>query len=72
MGKEIPEPPRLEFLEKSLGNNVSTSDAGDPTSRLLNREGIRDLALLRTLLALHQKSQEPRFWETMYSFALVA
>ena len=39
---------------------------------MLNREGIADLPLLRTLLAIHQKSQEPSFWEVMDSFVLLA
>ena len=47
-GKEIPESSRLEFLEKFLANNF----AEDNTSRLLNRGGIADLPLLRTLLAI--------------------
>ena len=34
--------------------------------------GIADLPLLRTLLAIHQKSQEPSFWEVMDSFVLLA
>ena len=34
-----------------------------PPGRLLNRGGIADLPLLRTLLAIRQKSQEPSFWE---------
>ena len=33
----------------------------------MNRKGIADLHLLRTLLAIHQKSQEPHFWEVMNS-----
>ena len=33
---------------------------------------IADLPLLRTLLAIRQKSQEPSFWEVMGSFVLVA
>ena len=33
---------------------------------------IADLPLLRTLLAIRQKSQEPGFWEVMGSFVLVA
>ena len=40
--------------------------------RPLNRVGIADLPLFRTLLAIHQKSWEPRFWEVMESFALLA
>ena len=71
-GKEIPEPSRLEFLEKFSANNFALSDAEDNTSRPLNREGIPDLLLLRTLLAIHQKSREPSFWEVMDSFALLA
>ena len=71
-GKEIPESSRLEFLEKFLANNFALSDAEGNTSGPLNSEGIADLPLLRTLLAIHQKSQEPKFWEVMDSFALVA
>ena len=41
------------------------------TSRLLNRRGIADLPLLRTLLAIHQKSREPSLWEVMDSYVLV-
>ena len=41
-------------------------------SRLLKRGGIADLPLLRILLAIHQKSQGPRFWEVMDSFVLLA
>ena len=41
--KEIPESPRLEFLEKFLAHNFPLSDAEDNTS------GMADLSLLRTL-----------------------
>ena len=71
-GKEIPESSRFEFLEKFLANNFALSDAEDSTSSLLNRGGIADLPLLRTLLAIHQKSREPCFWEVMDSFVLAA
>ena len=71
-GKEIPESSRLEFLEKFSANNFALSDAEDNTSGPLNRGGIADLPLLRTLLAIRQKSREPRFWEVMDSFALLA
>ena len=54
--KEIPESSRLEFLEKFSANNFALSDAEDNTSGPLNRGGIADLPLLRTLLAIHQKS----------------
>ena len=64
-GKEIPESSRLVFLEKFSANNFALSDA-------LNRGGIVDLPLLRTLLAIHQKWWEPSFWEEMDSFALLA
>ena len=43
---------RLEFLEKFLANNFALTDAEDNTSRLLNKGGIADLPLLRTLLAI--------------------
>ena len=71
-GKEIPESSRFEFLEKFSGNNFALSDAEDNTSRPLNRGGIVDLALLRTLLAIRQKSQEPSFWEVMDFLVLLA
>ena len=71
-GKEIPESSRLEFLERFLANNFALSDAENNTSEPLNRGGIADLLLLRTLLAICQKSQEPRFWEVMGLFVLVA
>ena len=71
-GKEIPESSRFEFLEKFLANDFALSDAEDNTSGLLNRGGIADLPLLRTLLAIRQKSREPSFWELMDSFVLVA
>ena len=54
-GKEIPQSSRFEFLEKFLGNNFALSDAEDSTSGPLNRGGITDLPLLRTLLAIRQK-----------------
>ena len=60
-GKEIPESLRLEFLEKFSANSFALSDAEGNTSGLLNRGGIANLPLLRTLLAVHQKSQEPSF-----------
>ena len=50
-GKEIPESSRLEFLEKCLANNFALSDAEENTSHPLNRGGIADLPLLRTVLA---------------------
>ena len=42
------------------------------TSGPLNRGVIADLPLLRTLLAIRQKSREPSFWDVMDSFVLVA
>ena len=55
-GKEIPQSSRLEFLEKFLANNFALSDAENNTSSPLNRGDISDLPLLKTLLAIHQKS----------------
>ena len=60
-GKEIPESSRLEFIEKFSANNFALSDAEDNTSGLLNSGGIADLPLWRTLLAIRQKFQKPRF-----------
>ena len=51
-GKEIPE------SSKFSANNFALSDAEHNTSRVLNRGGIADLPLLRTLLTIRQKSQE--------------
>ena len=70
-GKEIPESSRLVFLEKFLAKNFALSDAKDNTFRTLNWH-LADLPLLRTLLAICQKSQEPSFWEIMDSFVLLA
>ena len=64
-GKEIPGSSRLEFLEKFLANIFALSDAEDNTNGPLNRQGIAHLPLLRTLLAICQKSREPNFWEMM-------
>ena len=47
---------RLEFTEKFSANNFALSDVEDNTSGRLNRGGIADLSLLRTLLAIRQKS----------------
>ena len=60
------------FKEKFSANNFALSDAEDNTSDPLNRGGIADLPLLRTLLAIRQKSREPSFWEVMDSFILLA
>ena len=67
-GKEIPGSSRLE---KFSANNFALPDAEDNNARPLNRRGIADLPLLRTLLAIHQKSQEPSFWKVMDCFVLL-
>ena len=71
-GKEISDSSRLEFSDKFLANNFALSDAEDNASWPLNREGITGLPLLRTLLAICQKSREPSFWEVTDSFVLLA
>ena len=58
-GKGIPESLRLEFFEKFLANNFALPDAEDSTSGPLNRGGVADLPLLRTLLAIRQKAKSP-------------
>ena len=58
--------------DKFSANNFALSDAVDNTSGLLNRGGIADLLLLKTLLTIHQKSREPSFWEVVDSFVLLA
>ena len=65
--KEIPESSTLEFLENFSANHFALSDAEDNTSGPLNRGSIADLSLLRTLLAICQKSRERSFWEVMDS-----
>ena len=55
IGKEIQEPSRL-VLKKFLANNLLLSDAEGNTSVLLNSGSIADLPLLRTPLAIRQKS----------------
>ena len=55
-GKGITQLSKLEFLEKFSANNFALSDTEDKTSRSLNRGGIADLPLLRTLLAIRLKS----------------
>ena len=71
-GTEIPESSRLEFFKKFLANNFALLDAEDNTSGPLNSGSIEDLPLLKTLLAIHEKSQDPSFWEVMESFVKVA
>ena len=51
-GKEITESSRFEFLEKFLANKFALSGAENNTSGPLNRGGIADLPLSRTLLAI--------------------
>ena len=72
VGKDIQESSRLEFLEKVLANNFAFSNAEGNICILLNRGGIVDLPLLRTLLAICQMCQGPSFWEVINSFVLVA
>ena len=67
-GKEIPESSRLKFLEKFLANKFALWETEDNTSGPLDWGGIADLPLLRTLLAIRQKSRGPSFWEIMDSF----
>ena len=65
-GKEIPESPRLESLEKLSGNNFALSDTDNNTSGPLNSGGIANLHLLRKLLAICQKKAlEPSFLEVI-------
>ena len=55
-----------------LANNFVLSVTEDNTYWPLNRRGIADILLLRTLLAICQKYRELSFWETMDSFVLLA
>ena len=55
--KEILEPSRLEFLETFSANNLVLSYAEANTSGPLNRGGIADLPLLRTLLTIGHENR---------------
>ena len=55
----------------SSANNFAVSDVEDSTSGLLIRGDIADLPLLRTLLAIRQKSREPSLLEVIDSFVLL-
>ena len=63
---------KIRVLGKVLANNSALSDAEDNTSWPLNRGGIADLPLLRTLLTICQKFRQPSIWEVTDSFVLVA
>ena len=54
-----------------IWNNIALSDAEGNISRPFNRGDIANLPLLRTLLAIHQKSQEPSFREVLDSYLLL-
>ena len=53
MGYKVP--------KKKLANNFALSDTENNYSGPLNREGTVDLSLLRTILAICQKSRQPSF-----------
>ena len=60
-----------EIHESWVFSRFALSDVENNTSRPLNRGGTADLPLLRTLLAICQKSREPSFLEMMDSFILL-
>ena len=71
-GKDMCKSSRLGFLKKFSATNFALSDAEDNISWPLNRGGIADLPLLRTLLASCQKSLEPSLWEVrIFSFTSI-
>ena len=63
---------KIRVLKNVFSKQIASSDAENKTSGTSDRGGIADLPLLRTLLAIHQKSREPSFWEVMDSFVLLA
>ena len=70
-GKEMSESSRSEFF-KVFTNNFALSDAEDDNPRPLNRGGIADLTLLRTLLTIRQRFCQSSFWKVIDSFGLLA
>ena len=67
-GKKIPASSRSELFEMLLPNSFALSDVKNSISIPWNRGGIADLPLLKTLLAICQKSWKTSFWEVMDSF----
>ena len=59
-------------LTRLLATNSSLLDAEDNMPGPLSTECTADLPFLGTLLALRQRSREPRFCEVMDSFVLLA
>ena len=62
----------LSGFTEVFSQQFPLSDAEGYTSRLLNKGGIADLLLLRTLSAICQKSRQPSFWEVIDSFVLLS
>ena len=71
-GKEIPESSRLQFLKKFSANNFVLSEAEGNTSWPLNRGGIADLPLLRTLLTIFQKVLRTKFLGSCGLFCFIS
>ena len=67
----VPQGKTGKEINLSAGNFV-LSDIEDRTTSQVNRGGIADLPLLRTLLEIRQKSQEPSFCEVMDFFIVLA
>ena len=61
-----------EFLKKFSAKKFILIDPDDNTSEQLNRESIADFSLRRALLAIHQKSREPRFLKVIDSLVSLA
>ena len=70
--KQMPELSRLEFLEKFSANSFALSEAENNASGPLGRGRIANLPLLRILLTILQKSQQPSFLEKIDSFVILA
>ena len=67
-GKEIPKSSRLELLKQFLAKKFPLAEA-EHSTWTMNRRGIADLLLLRTVLTICQKSRESRFWEVIVLLA---
>ena len=59
---------KIGVLIEVTSNRFALPDAKDNNAGKLNTGSVADLPLLRTLLAIYQKSCESSFWRVIHSF----